>query len=440
MAEVAHDEPLRTRLAQRLDGLVEALNAARDVDHRAVLLRKGNTRQHHVRLLGGGVLAVGHHEQVIQPAQVLLRHPGLGGQILADGDDEADAAVFDAAADTGQTGACLVKDELGTVRVRVAVLADEHVIRLTHAGNDVELGDPELAGQRAGHVKLLVRAAGGDNHCGLCRGALVELLHDHVQRGIPSSGTLPGTAIRPYKRGEDTLRGVDELVVQARVIGHPATVHLIVLARGDAVDLLTAGPDVDVGTRAAVHINGRRALEEPNAHLEAEVTAGEGTHGAEIHHVHGVIAVQLLAGVAGDGVVRTATHDAEHFLADNLLHEAHAAAAEHAALLVQIHARPERQVLALLGLGLREAVGTAAVVRRVLLQLAFAGHVADGAVQRVIGEQELQHAAARLAAQLAIRADAHVLRHGVGTGDDGAGHPLDGLVAVLIISGGGTRG
>ena len=119
----------------------------------------------------------------------------------------------------------------------------------------------------------------------------------------------------------------------------------------------------------------------------------------------------------------------------DVAHEAHAAAAEHAALLVQVHARADAQVLALLGLLFLIAAFHLAVVVGVFLELAFPGLVADGTVQRVAGKQEFHHAAARLAGEGAVRTDAHVFRHRVRAGDDGARHPLDALVAVFIIGG-----
>ena len=78
------------------------------------------------------------------------------------------------------------------------------------------------------------------------------------------------------------------------------------------------------------------------------------------------------------------------------------------------------------------------VVGSVFLQLAFACLVADGAVQRVVGEQELQHGATRFGTDGAIGADAHILGHCVGAGHDGSRHPLNGLITVLIVSGCGS--
>jgi len=43
-------------------------------------------------------------------------------------------------------------------------------------------------------------------------------------------------------------------------------------------------------------------------------------------------------------------------------------------------------------LGFDEAARTLAIIRRVLLQLAFAGLVADRTVERMIDEQEFEHA------------------------------------------------
>ena len=218
-------------------------------------------------------------------------------------------------------------------------------------------------------------------------------------------------------------------------VRHPAGVYGIILARGNAVYLVFPCPEGDIGARSAVHVNGLCFLQEPDAHFKAEILGSKGSYRAEVHGVHGVVAVQLAAGVNRDGVEGAALGHGEHLIVHDVAHEAHAAAAEHAAFLVQVHARANAQVFSFFGLFLFKTAFHLAVVVGVFLKLAFPGLVADGAVQRVAGEQEFHYAAARFTGQGAVRADAHVFRHRVCAGDDGAGHPLDALIAVFIIGG-----
>ena len=105
--------------------------------------------------------------------------------------------------------------------------------------------------------------------------------------------------------------------------------------------------------------------------------------------------------------------------------EAHAARALDAAVHRGLDERAEVFVLDR-ALVLGKARGIGAVGHRLVLQVAFAALVADRAVERMVDEQELHHALARLARhrriglddrRLAVRAGAKVLhRHGAGGG------------------------
>src|SRR2546430_5704394 len=73
----------------------------------------------------------------------------------------------------------------------------------------------------------------------------------------------------------------------------------------------------------------------------------------------------------------------------DLLAEAHAAVAEDAALAVDRDRRRELERLDEVALGLDEARAAAAPAEADVLQRALAALVADGAVERVVDEQEL---------------------------------------------------
>ena len=215
-------------------------------------------------------------------------------------------------------------------------------------------------------------------------------------------------------------------------IRHPAGIHLVVLARGDAVDFVAAGPDGDVGASAAVDIDARRFFEEPHAHLETEIIRCERADWADVGGVERVIRIEQTAGVDGEGRVGAALGETEDRIVGDLVHEADAAAAHDATLVIEADARADIDIFRLFHLHVDEARNAAAVADRVFLESAFAGLVADRAVKRVVDEEKFHHALSAFFHQFAGGADAHVFRDRVGAGDHRARHPADRLVAVFI--------
>ena len=235
---------------------------------------------------------------------------------------------------------------------------------------------------------------------------------------------------------------VDIVEIQAVRVGHPGGVHLVVQARSDAVDFIFPGPDRDVGAGAAIHVDARGFFEEPNAHLEAEVVGCQRADRADVGGVERVVRVEQAVRVNGEGGVGAALGEAEHRVAGDFVHEADAAAAHDAALVVEADSRADLDVFRLFHLHVHEARDAAAVLDGLFLKAAFAGLVANRAVERVIDEEEFHDALAALFDQLAGGADAHVFADGVGAGNDGAGDPADDFVAVLValrlLAGGGA--
>jgi hypothetical protein len=91
---------------------------------------------------------------------------------------------------------------------------------------------------------------------------------------------------------------------------------------------------------------------------------------------------------ADEGVVAAVEED-ELVVLGHLLREAHAAVAEDAALAVDGHQRRQLERLLEVALGLDEARAPCAPAVRDVLQGALTALVADGAVERVVDEQEL---------------------------------------------------
>ena len=195
---------------------------------------------------------------------------------------------------------------------------------------------------------------------------------------------------------------------------------------------VAAGPDGDVGAGAAIDVDGRGFLEEPDPHLETEVVGGQCADRANVGGIERVVRIQQAAGMDGERGVGAALGEAKHRIAGHLVHEADAAAAHDAALVVEPDARADIDVFRLFHLHIHEARNAAAVFDRVFLEAAFAGLVADRAIERVVDEQKLHHALAAFFHDFAGGADAHVFRNRIGAGDHRAGDPADVFVAVFV--------
>ena len=75
---------------------------------------------------------------------------------------------------------------------------------------------------------------------------------------------------------------IDVVEIEAMRIRHPAGIDLVVLTWSDAMDFVFASPNGDVGASAAVDVDGFGFLEEPDAHLEAEIVGGQGSDWADV--------------------------------------------------------------------------------------------------------------------------------------------------------------
>src|SRR6202000_614460 len=113
--------------------------------------------------------------------------------------------------------------------------------------------------------------------------------------------------------------------------------------------------------------------------------------------------------IGGDLHILAAVDRADIGDTGDLLHEAHAARAMDAAG----HDRLDTGTHILRGprpFVLEIAVVAAAIGHGLVLQIAFAALVADRAIERMVDQQELHHALARLLGAVAIRVDHHAIR------------------------------
>ena len=163
------------------------------------------------------------------------------------------------------------------------------------------------------------------------------------------------------------------------------------VAGEDALDALVAHRQDHVALARAERADRAGVLDVPGAGPEPVGVRGQRPHRAELDDV----AVE-----GGDvGAVVERAHEGrraplqelELLVLGHLLAEAHAAVAEDASLAVDLDQRRERDRLLEVALGVDHAASAGAPAHRDVLQRALAALVADGAVERVVDEQELDH-------------------------------------------------
>ena len=122
---------------------------------------------------------------------------------------------------------------------------------------------------------------------------------------------------------------------------------------------------------------------------------GERADRADLHRVAGEVGGERLVGVGDDLGVAAAPTEVDERVAGDLGREPGAAAALDAALAVEQHEVADRDRLLEVALLLDEARLAGTERERLVLQRALAAAVAHRAVERVVDEQELEHAVLR---------------------------------------------
>jgi len=182
-----------------------------------------------------------------------------------------------------------------------------------------------------------------------------------------------------------------------------------VLARRDAQHLIVAHPVLAVGPRRVRRRDRGRGAHLPDSRLKAKVRGRERPHRADVDRVHRVRVVKLLARRRHRVVLDAPVRDGELAALGDLVGKAGAARAVDAALGVERHARAQLHALRLVHLAELKARALRPVLVGLDLERAVPGLVADRAVERVVGQQELQVVRLRLAHLVAgaVRLDDH---------------------------------
>ncbi|MPN17414.1 hypothetical protein SDC9_164767 [bioreactor metagenome] len=168
----------------------------------------------------------------------------------------------------------------------------------------------------------------------------------------------------------------------------------------------------------AVLTRRRGADQVERASLEAVVDAGQGTDRADLDDIAREVALVGMTRVDVDLAQRAPLRQRDEVVAADLFTEARAALAQHAALPVDEDLRRDVHRLRVGALEALEPRFARTMTHRLVLQGAFAALVADRAVQRVVDQQELQHALLVFGDLLVGGGglDDHVRHHGQRTG------------------------
>src|SRR6266550_2448668 len=150
----------------------------------------------------------------------------------------------------------------------------------------------------------------------------------------------------------------------------------------------------------------------PRPRLKAPDTRRQGTDGAEVDDVPAEVRLQGLVELAGDERLHAALVSRQLLLPCDLVVVTRAPVAQHASLAVERDFVGERDRLLEVQARAVDPAGGVAMPEREVLQRAFAALVAYGAVERMVGELELEDVRARLDGHRALRPDDHPLRNG----------------------------
>ena len=216
---------------------------------------------------------------------------------------------------------------------------------------------------------------------------MAKALGHRAQDVVPLAGLETGQGADQRCRNALVTRLVAR---EAALVAEPALIDIGVIAREDSLDLAFAQRRPGVAARRAAGADRRHVDDLPRARLKAVGRRQQCADWAELGDVaREGVAVRLLVERRDDALSATLARDEFAVLGD-IAREAGAAITEDAALAVEHDRRRDRQRLLVRTLRQRHARIAGAVAERQVLQRALATLVADGAVERVIEQDELE--------------------------------------------------
>src|SRR5216683_7000381 len=213
-----------------------------------------------------------------------------------------------------------------------------------------------------------------------------------LERHIPVR-LLELAVLRDHRRAQP-FGVADEVIVKPSRVAHPGVVDRVITPRSEPPDTVAVLAYHDVAAVRASRAYARGLRQKPYADLVIEVLCFERADRADVRRTHRIVVVE--AAVANVEHRAVAQVEDEEFagLAD-LAAEADASAAQDAAFLVEQHPLADIEPLAMLAPRFQRTRVVAAEAHREILQPAFARLVADRAVEWMVDQEQLEHAAAR---------------------------------------------
>src|SRR5580765_4778136 len=209
---------------------------------------------------------------------------------------------------------------------------------------------------------------------------------------------------------------------ETALVAEPALVDVRVVPGADPLHLALARRRLDVAADRAQAADGRDVLDLPRTGLEAVLRRRQGADRAELDHVPGEGRAVRLVLEGGDDRLGAALPRDELIVLGDVRREAGAAVAEDAALAVEGDRGRDRDRLLEGALRKRVARHRRAPAERQVLERTLAALVADGTVERVVDEDELERRA--LAVRGELRRLGRLDDHAVGRGERAAGLEL----------------
>ncbi len=252
-----------------------------------------------------------------------------------------------------------------------------------------------------------------------------DALRDHVESLGPAH--LDQHPVASDQRRGQPILGAQVLEAETVLVRQPSVVGGVVVHTDQPQDLVLAGVDRDPGMGGVVESGALHHHQIPGPGAEAVLGRGEGANRADLDRVAGEVGGE---GEVGEGVdLRRVAPvlELDQRVPADLLAEPGAAGAEDASLPIEQDQVGDGDRLLVIAFDLDESALPGTVGEGLVLQRALSALVAYRAIERVIGEQELEHTFLGLLHRRAAGLDDHPVGDRVGAGchQHRASGPLD---------------
>ncbi len=262
-------------------------------------------------------------------------------------------------------------------------------------GVDV-VGADHTLGELRPRVLRLVRQMGATEYGDTARSGVVERAGDGL--GHPVEGVVPahhfglGLRVASGERFGEPLAPLEGLETEPAPVAQPRPVDGFGVDPVEAQQFVAGGVDHDPATHRTPGAGRFGVGEVPGPRLEPVGGRGERAHRADLHGVAREVRRELVVGERVDLGGVAPVQEMDQRVAGDLLGEPGAPVAQDAALTVEQHQLRHVDRLLLVPLLLDVPALARTVRHRLVLQRAFPALVAHRTVQRVVDQQELEHA------------------------------------------------